>query len=47
NQDTAPLPGGGHGLIGLRERAALLGGTVTAAPTPHGGVARPAVLPAP
>ncbi|ROR43185.1 sensor histidine kinase [Kitasatospora cineracea] len=46
-QDTAPLPGGGHGLIGLRERAALLGGTFTAAPTPDGGFALHAVLPAP
>ncbi|WAL72938.1 histidine kinase [Kitasatospora sp. YST-16] len=46
-QDTAPLPGGGHGLIGLRERAALLGGTFTADPTPDGGFALHAVLPAP
>ncbi|MFJ4680864.1 sensor histidine kinase [Kitasatospora sp. NPDC088783] len=43
----APLPGGGHGLIGLRERAALLGGTFTAAATPDGGYALHAVLPAP
>nr|WP_081539883.1 histidine kinase [Kitasatospora sp. SID7827] len=41
-----PLPGGGHGLIGLRERAALLGGTFTAAPTPDGGFLLHAVLPA-
>jgi signal transduction histidine kinase len=32
-----PLPGGGHGLLGLRERAELLGGVVRAAPTDDGG----------
>lgn len=31
------LPSGGHGLIGLRERAALLGGRFEAAPTEPGG----------
>ena len=31
------LPGGRHGLIGLRERAELLGGTLTYGPTPDGG----------
>ncbi|MFD7642843.1 sensor histidine kinase [Kitasatospora sp. NPDC059795] len=43
---AAPLPGGGHGLVGLRERAALLGGTFTAGPTPDGGFTLHAVLPA-
>ncbi|QKW10397.1 two-component sensor histidine kinase [Streptomyces sp. NA04227] len=31
------LPGGGHGILGLRERAALLGGHLSAGPTPEGG----------
>jgi len=39
------LPGGGHGLIGLRERAELLGGTLTHRPTPDGGYELEAVLP--
>ncbi|MFE4975573.1 sensor histidine kinase [Kitasatospora sp. NPDC056651] len=40
------LPGGGHGLVGLRERAQLLGGTLTAGPTPDGGFEVRADLPA-
>jgi signal transduction histidine kinase len=41
--NTAPsravlaLPSARHGLVGLQERAALLGGTVTAGPTADGG----------
>ncbi|REE95412.1 sensor histidine kinase [Thermomonospora umbrina] len=38
-------PGGGHGLIGMRERAAMLGGDLTAEPTPEGGFAVTARLP--
>ncbi|MGA5354590.1 sensor histidine kinase [Streptomyces thermodiastaticus] len=38
-------PGAGHGLLGMRERAAMLGGQVTAARTPHGGFAVSAFLP--
>ncbi|QIB42675.1 sensor histidine kinase [Streptomyces aureoverticillatus] len=34
---TTPLPGSGHGLPGLRERAALLGGTLTDGPSLDSG----------
>ncbi|MGP3935209.1 sensor histidine kinase [Nonomuraea sp. KM88] len=30
-------PGAGHGLLGMRERAAMLGGDLVAGPTPDGG----------
>ncbi|MGH3435289.1 MAG: sensor histidine kinase [Sciscionella sp.] len=36
-RSPAELPSGGHGLLGLRERAALLGGTLHARPSPPGG----------
>lgn len=32
-----PLPGSRHGLVGLRQRAELLGGTITSGPTADGG----------
>jgi signal transduction histidine kinase len=35
----------GHGMIGMRERVALLGGSLTAAPVPDGGFLVHAVLP--
>ena len=37
--------GGGHGLVGMRERAAMLGGSLEAGPTPDGGFGVTAVLP--
>lgn len=38
--------GGGYGLAGMRERAELLGGTLTAGPRPDGGFGVQLVLPA-
>ncbi|MEV6183305.1 sensor histidine kinase [Streptomyces sp. NPDC052015] len=40
-----PSPGAGHGLLGMRERVAMLGGHVTAHPTLHGGFTVSAFLP--
>ncbi|MBB6379859.1 signal transduction histidine kinase [Pseudonocardia eucalypti] len=42
---TRPAPGGGHGLAGMRERAALHGGELAAGPDPDGGFTVRAVLP--
>ncbi|MFC4330150.1 sensor histidine kinase [Streptomyces andamanensis] len=42
---VAPSPGAGHGLLGMRERAGMLGGNVTATRTLHGGFAVTAFLP--
>ena len=36
--ETAPLRRGGHGIVGMAERATLLGGSLTA--RPHGSVFR-------
>ena len=47
NEPGEAMPGStgvGHGLIGMRERAALYGGTVTAGETPAGGFRIHAVL---
>jgi signal transduction histidine kinase len=45
---TPPLrsPGAGHGVLGMRERAAMLGGELTAGSRPDGGYVVAAVLPA-
>ena len=34
---ATPSPGSGHGLMGMRERAAMLGGSLHAGPTEEGG----------
>ncbi|MFE6968501.1 sensor histidine kinase [Isoptericola sp. NPDC057653] len=41
------FPGAGHGIPGMRERAAMLGGDLTAGPTPDGGYEVAARLAAP
>ena len=43
---AALLPGSGTGLLGLRERIALVGGTLEAGPTADGGWRVVARLPA-
>lgn len=46
--DAPPVvPGGGRGLAGMRERASVLGGTVSAGPAPGRGWRVEAVLPVP
>ncbi|MEU9474563.1 histidine kinase [Streptomyces sp. NPDC048191] len=44
-QPVQPSPGSGHGLLGMRERAAMLGGSLTASRHPHGGFMVTAFLP--
>ena len=44
-QAAPPSPGTGHGLLGMRERAAMLGGHLTATRTFQGGFAVVAFLP--
>jgi signal transduction histidine kinase len=41
-----PAPAGTHGIVGMRERAAAIGGTLLAGPRPAGGFRVSAVLPA-
>ncbi|RSS64836.1 sensor histidine kinase [Streptomyces sp. WAC06614] len=43
---TRPVPGAGHGLLGMRERTTMLGGRLAAHPTEDGGYAVTATLPA-
>ena len=46
--DSAPaLPGGGHGIIGMRERVSLLGGEFSAGPLPGYGFRVTARIPLP
>jgi signal transduction histidine kinase len=45
NGGPAPGGNGGHGLTGMRERAAMLGGTLRAVPREHGGFEVTAELP--
>ncbi|MBT2388757.1 two-component sensor histidine kinase [Streptomyces sp. ISL-1] len=46
NRPALPLPSAHYGLIGLRQRAALLGGTVTSGPMADGGYELRLELPA-
>jgi signal transduction histidine kinase len=49
NQAAEPAdgsrPGGRHGLVGMRERVEISGGTLTTGPAPHGGFLVEAKLP--
>ena len=44
---TGILAAGGHGIDGMRERAASVGGQLTAGPLPDGGFQVRALLPVP
>ncbi|MEU5752112.1 sensor histidine kinase [Streptomyces sp. NPDC047829] len=44
-RDPAPSQGAGHGLMGMRERVAMLDGSLTAHPMPDGGYRVAAFLP--
>jgi signal transduction histidine kinase len=44
-EDAAPQEGGGHGLLGMRERVTAIGGSCTAGPRYGGGFRVHAILP--
>jgi signal transduction histidine kinase len=44
-REPAPAGAAGHGLLGMRERAAMVGGTLTVGPAPAGGFLVEACLP--
>ncbi|MEJ3749421.1 histidine kinase [Actinomycetes bacterium KLBMP 9797] len=46
-RSAPPSTGAGHGLLGMRERAAMLAGKLAAGSTPDGGYAVTATLPTP
>ncbi|MDG9684422.1 sensor histidine kinase [Streptomyces sp. DH18] len=45
DRPAAPSPGVRHGLLGMRERTAMLGGELATGPTPNGGWEVTALLP--
>ncbi|GIG59973.1 two-component sensor histidine kinase [Longispora fulva] len=45
DRPAPPSSGAGHGLLGMRERTSMLGGGLTAGPTPDGGYEVTAFLP--
>ncbi|GAA2418847.1 sensor histidine kinase [Streptomyces mauvecolor] len=45
DRPVAPSPGAGHGLLGMRERTAMLGGELASGATPDGGYEVSATLP--
>jgi signal transduction histidine kinase len=46
DRPVPPSPGAGHGLLGMRERTAMLGGELAAGTAPDGGWEVTAILPA-